>query len=151
MVKLITFIIGLALFSIITSLLFGAVDDYTTENKVRENDQDWAALSGNYNQQIRDLQKEDSNLRNIDDQSNLGAGSSENTDVTLLTGVLSAGRLVTNFYTNFENITNIITSDVNKDGTTLIDPKIRGAIVAIIGIILILIVVHFIRGFKTET
>jgi len=151
MAKLTTFIVGLAVFSIITTLMFAAVADYTTENSVGDDDIDWDALSGNYNQQIIDLTKEGSTIRDISGQSELGAAASDDTDVSLLSGALGAGRLVTNFYTNFENITNIVSSDANEGGTSLIDPRIPQAIVAIIGVILILIVVHFIRGFKTET
>ena len=60
---------------------------------------------------------------------------------------MSGGRLATNFYANF----NEIAQKVTADSSIYIDPRITAAIVALIGVFIILITLHFIRGFKTET
>ena len=60
---------------------------------------------------------------------------------------MSGGRLATNFYANFNEIVQTVTAD----SSVYIDPRIPAAIVALIGVFLILVALYFLRGFKMET
>lgn len=153
MVKLTTFVLGMVIFSVVMTMLFSVVDQYTFENNVQRDgeENDWLVLSGNYVSLSDQLSGDNSTIREIRRQSELGASGSEATDARLLSGSISAGRLLVNFFTNSDKVVDKVTGDLNEGNDAIIDPNIITAIKAIAIIVLILIGLHFIRGFKTET
>ncbi len=144
--KLSNFVFGIIIFSIVTTLMFGAVQSMLKENNVGDPDE-WAELSANYSSNIGKIStKSDSTSRNILGQTEQGDVGGEDRDVTLLTGAVSGGRLTFNFFTNFNDVTNKVRGDTD----TFIDPRIWGAIIALALVFLLLVGLHFLRGFKTE-
>ena len=147
--KAINVVLGFVIFSIIISMMFAAASNIMGENNVEGSD-DFDKLSGEYNSFTSGMGDEDSTAREIIGQTKQGEASSDTSDVSLITGALSGGRLVTNFFTNFENIVHNATGDANE-GEAFVDDRIIGAILAIIVIFIAFVILHFIRGFKTET
>ena len=145
--KLANFVFGMVLFSIITTMMFAAIQSISSDNNF-VNDDEWETLAGDYNTFTGKISsKSNSTSRLMGDQTGEGVASSEDKDVRIISGALSGGRLATNFYANF----NEIVQKVTADSSVYIDPRIPAAIVALIGVFIILVVLHFIRGFKTET
>lgn len=144
--KLTNFVFGLIIFSIVTTIMFGAVQSMLVKNNVGDPDE-WTALAGSYEKFIGDISTNaNSTSRAILGQTEQGAAGSETQDVTLLTGAISGGRLSFNFFANF----NDVIDKVGEDTNSYIDPKIWGAVIALALIFLGLVLLHFIRGFKTE-
>ncbi len=144
--KLSNFVFGLIIFSIVTTIMFGAVQSMLTENRIG-GAEEWAELSGNYSSNIGKIStKSDSTSRAILGQTEQGVAGSETQDVTLLTGAVSGGRLTFNFFTNFNDVANKVRGDTD----TFVDPRIWGAIIALALVFLLLVGLHFLRGFKTE-
>ncbi len=147
--KLATLLFGMVIFSIVTTLMFAAVQDILTMNKSAQDPNEWANLAGDYEEFAGAVgTNADSVTRGVSDATEQGAAGSQTTDVTLITGAVSGGRLATNFLTNFQNITNKVIGNV---GTNYLDRRIVDAAIILVSILLVLISLHFIRGFKTET
>lgn len=147
--KLVSLIFGFVIFSVVLSMMFASVGDILDKNNSSDA-ATFTALSGEYEDFTRKIKDDGSTTRNIIDQSKQGAATSETTDVTLLSGALSGGKLTTNFFVNFDNILNNATGDINK-GEAYIDNRIVGGILALIVVFLAFVALHFLRGFKTET
>ena len=148
MVKLTTILIGLVIFSIFTTIMFGSVASILNSNPGPKTSAEWTALSGGYEQFGKDVStQKNSTLRQIKGLTDQGPASSVDESIFFVKGAISGGRLSGNFFTNFEDVTN----KVSGDTVTYINPKIFNAIEFVFSILIILIVLHFIRGFKTET
>ncbi len=144
--KLTNFVFGIIIFSIVTTLMFAGVQSILTDNDVGD-PSEWEALSGGYGDFVAQTGSQDnSTTRGILDQTKVGRAKSEGTDITLLSGAVSGGRLSFNFFTNF----NDVITKVRGDTDTFIDPRIWAAIIALAIVFLALVVLHFLRGFKTE-
>ncbi len=145
--KLANFVFGMVIFSIITTMMFAAIQSISNENNVGNADE-WETLAGDYNTFTGKIASgSNSTARQIGDQTESGVASSEDKDVRIISGALSGGRLATNFYANFNEIVQTVTAD----SSVYIDPRIPAAIVALIGVFLILVALYFLRGFKMET
>ena len=146
--ELASFVFGIVIFSIVTTMMFAAVQSILTDNKSSKDPAEWANLAGSYGDFSADVASSaNSTSRGISSQTEQGAAGSQTTDVTLITGAVSGGRLTTNFYSNFKEIM----EKVGGDTVTYVDPRIIGAIIALSLVFLVLVALHFIRGFKTET
>ena len=155
--KLTNMVIGLVAFSVMVSMFFLLAGDILKQNFYELDSTDtryetYEALGGEYYGLSQEIANEDSNIRSIQEASQAGAGvETDEPDVSALKGALSGGKLAINFYTNFQNIINNATGDINTGGQAFIHPNIKNGILAAVSIILIFIVLHFIWRFKTET
>ena len=141
-------LIGIILFSIFTTIMFASVASILDSNPGPKDPAEWTALSGGYEQFGKDVStRTNSTTRQIKSQTDQGPASSEAEDIFIVKGALSGGRLSTNFFTNFEDVFN----KVGGDTVTYINPKIIETAGFIIVVLLVLIALHFARGFKTET
>ena len=149
--KLANFIFGMVIFSIVTTMMFGAVQTMLEDNPSTSKEPgDWEELSGSYGEFVKDAATyENSTTRAILDQTELGEAGTETQDVTLLSGAISGGRMSFNIFTNFDAIISKV-STTSEGTAAYIDSRIIGAIVALVIVFLALVVLHFIRGFKTE-
>ena len=158
--KLTNMVVGLVAFSVIVSMFFLTAADILEKNFYDFNNTDtrhqtFEALGGEYYGLSTDVSDKGSTIKDIEEASQAGAGvKTDEPDVSALKGALSGGKLAINFYTNFQNIINNATADINQDmgvGDTYIHPNIKNGILAAVSIILIFIVLHFVWRFKTET
>jgi len=148
--KLVSFIFGILLFSIITTIMFSGVQNYLTENQLKD-PAEFKQLAGDYEQFIDDTTlKSNSTGLLIREQVETGVASSEERDVDIISGAISGGKLTLNFFTNFDDVVNKVRGDTGR-GQDLINPKIFDVVIALAAVFLILVVLHFARGFKTET
>ena len=137
MVKLTNMVVGLVLFSVVVSMFFLTVADILRRNNI-EGYETFEELGGKYYGSSKEVTDADSNLRDIQEASQLGAGATtDEPDVSALQGALSGGKLAINFITNFENIMNNATGDVNDEGETYIHPNIKNGVLAIVSIIIV--------------
>ncbi len=149
--KLTNMVIGLVAFSVMVSMFFLTAADILEKNSI-EGYETFEALGGDYYGLSTEVSNKDSTIRDIQEASQGGAGvETDEPDISALKGALSGGKLAVNFYTNFQNIINNATGDINTEGQTYLHPNIKNGILAVVGIILIFIVLHFIWRFKTET
>ncbi len=145
--KLSNFVFGIVIFSIVTTIMFGAVQSMLKENNIGDPDE-WEALAGSYETFIGDTSTNiNSTSRAILGQTEQGPATSETKDIRLLSGAVSGGRLSFNFFANFQDVINKVRGDTDS----YINPRIWGAIVALALIFFGLVTLHFLRGFKTET
>ncbi len=145
--KIATLVLGFLTFSVVVTIMFSAVRDHLTLNNFEGVDE-WDALAVDYGGLSSDISnKKDSTLRDVDEQTKLGDVGSGDRDNELITGAISGGRLLTNFLTNFENVTNKVYGDTD----TFVPRGIIDAVLGILAILVILSVIFFLRGFKAET
>lgn len=154
--KLTNMVIGLIAFSVIVSMFFLLAGDILYQNEIEEYEgfswETFNTLGGNYKSFQTGITDKDSTIRDMEDAAQSGEGvETDEPDVSALKGTLSAAKMTVNFYSNFENIINNATADINTEGQTYIHPIIKNGILAAILIILIFILIHFIWRFKTET
>lgn len=147
--KIANLIIGGVIFSIVLTLMFVSTQEIMEANDDPDSSE-FEALAGDYESITSDFGAKGQPMRNIINQTKQGEAQTEGTDVSLITGAISGGRLVLNFFTNFNTIINQTTSDINK-GEAYIDNRIIGGIEIIIVIIIGLAVIFFLRGFRMET
>ncbi len=145
--KIATLIIGLLTFSLVTTIMFSAVQNYLIDNDFEGAD-DWEDLAGEYDTFTKEVST-DSNgtIRQISELTKSGEAESETTDINLISGAISGGKLLTNTFFNFDEIAN----KVGTDTKTFVDQRIIDAIIGIVVIIVVLSVLFFLRGFKAET
>lgn len=145
--KLTTILLGLVTFSIVATMMFSAVQDYLTINQFGGADE-WEDLSGEYEVFVAETATNaNSTLRDISDQTKSGESASDSQQIVLLEGAVSGGKLMINFFTNFDDVLRKTDSDTK----TYVDPRIIPVVIAIIMIIIVLSVIFFLRGFKAET
>lgn len=145
--KLVTLLLGLVTFSIVATIMFAAVQNYLTDNDFSGAGK-WRELSGDYDKFVNQTaENADSTLRKVSDQTKTGEAGSEDKQIVLLEGAVSGGKLMTNFFFNFDEIVRKVGSDTG----TFIDPGIVAVVIAIIMVLIILSVLFFLRGFKAET
>jgi len=145
--KLSTFVFGMILFSVGTTIMFAVVQDTIEKNPSPKDPDEWKELAGSYNVFVEDIGlNANSTTRGIIGQTKQGVAESETRDVNLITGALSGGRLALNFYANFDKILAKVKGDTNQ----YIDPRIINAILALALVFGALVLLHFLRGFKTE-
>jgi len=148
MVKITTMLIGIVLFSIVATMMFGAVVSILDGNPGSQSSSQFVGLSAEYENFGRDLTvQKNSTLRQIKAKTDQGPASSVEEDIFLVKGAISGGRLGGNFFANFDDVINTVSGDT----TTYIDPRIFDAMLFIISLIIILAVLHYIRGAKLET
>ena len=147
--KLVNFIFGMVIFSIVATMMFAAVQSIIIKNNYEGADE-WEELSGEYGEFIGEVgSNKNSTIRQVQDQTGFGAATSEDKDTSLIKGAISGGRLSFNFFTNFDDVINKVNADTTK-GASIIDDRIIGALTALVVLFLALVVLHFLRGFKTE-
>ena len=145
--KLASFIFGIAIFSIATTIMFSAVQSFLAENNVGD-PAEWEQLAGEYGKFSSDIStNSNSTLRNIQRQSELGKVGDEEPSTFLVTGAISGGKLSVNFFRNFEEVMYKVSADTG----VYIDFRIIIVIIALAAIFTVLVALHFLRGFKTET
>ena len=145
--KLASFLFGIAIFSIVTTMMFSAVQTMLSDNKVGD-PSEWKELAGEYEKFSSGISTDkNGTLRNIQRQSELGKVGKDDPSTFLVTGAISGGKLTTNFYTNFKQVM----EKISVDTTEYIDNRIIAVILALASIFLVLVALHFLRGFKTET
>ncbi len=145
--KIATLLIGLLTFSVVVTIMFSAVQNYLTLNDFSGADE-WETLAGEYDEIIGEsVTDDDSTLRQISGLTKSGEAESETKDINLITGAISGGKLMTNFFLNFDEVFNKVGGDTN----TYIDGRIIAAAIGIVLIIFVLSVLFFLRGFKAET
>jgi len=147
--KAVNLVFGFVIFSIVLSMMFAATYEIMDKNSVEGAD-DFNILAGEYESFGGQFDEDAGVPRQMIDQGKEGKTGGEEADITIVTGALSGGKLVVNFFTNFENILHNATGDVNK-GEAYIDNRILGGVIALIVIFLAFVLIHFARGFKTET
>ncbi len=147
--KLVNVVFGFVIFSIVVSMMFAATGDILSQNDVSGAD-DFNKLAGEYESFTKQIDNKDSTARGIISQTQQKPSESEESDINALKGAISGGKLSTNFFINFQDIIHNATGDVNT-GQSYIDNRIIGGILALIVIFVAFVVLHFIRGFKTET
>ena len=148
--KLANLLFGFLIFSLVLSLMFAATGDILSKNDIDGAD-DFNALAGEYEGLTNSIASKDSTARGIEGVTKTGAADSETTDVSILKGAVSGGRLSFNFFTNFEGIIQNATEDTRSGGAVYIDRRITNGLIFLIIIFLTLALLHFFRGFKTET
>ena len=145
--KIATLLIGLLTFSVVVTIMFSAVQKYLTLNDFSGADE-WETLAGEYSTITGETITDDnSTLRQISGLTKSGEATSETKDIRLISGAISGGKLMTNFFFNFDEVFN----KVGGDTKTYIDGRIIAAAIGIILIIVVLSVLFFLRGFKAET
>ncbi len=145
--KLASFLFGIAIFSIVTTMMFSAVQTMLSDNKVGD-PSEWKELAGEYEKFSSSISTDkNSTTRSIQRQSELGKVGKDDPSTFLVTGAISGGKLTTNFYTNFKQVM----EKISVDTTEYIDNRIIAVILALASIFLVLVALHFLRGFKTET
>ncbi len=145
--KIATLVLGFLTFSLVVTIMFSAVQSYLTLNDF-SGAEEWESLSVDYGGLSSSISTDsDSTLRQVDEQTKQGDVGSKDRDITLITGAVSGGRLLTNFYTNFQNVT----AKVAGDTETFVPREIINAVLGILAVIVILSVIFFLRGFKAET
>lgn len=147
--KLVNVVFGFVIFSIVVSMMFAATSDILKQNDASGSD-DFDKLSGEYETFTKGIDDKSSTSRGIIDLTQSKPSESEESDINAFRGAISGGKLATNFFINFENIINNATGDVNT-GQNYIDNRIIGGVLALIVIFISFAILHFIRGFKTET
>lgn len=148
--KLVNMVLGLIGFSVFCSMLFLTAGDILKQNNI-EGYETFNTLGGEYEGFAKPITNEDSTIRDMEDAAQAGEGvGTDEPDVSALKGTLSAAKMTVNFYTNFENIINNATTDINTEGETYVHPTITNGIKAAILVVLVLISIHFIWRFKTE-
>ena len=145
--KISTLVLGFLTFSVVVTIMFSAVQNYLTLNDF-EGAEEWESLSVDYGGLSGSIATDsDSTLRQVEEQTKLGGVGSKAPDNELITGAISGGRLLTNFYTNFQNVT----AKVAGDTETFVPREIINAVLGILAILVVLSVIFFLRGFKAET
>ena len=147
--KAVNLVFGFVIFSIVLSMMFAATSDIMTENSA-DGAGDFDALSGEYEGFTEEFGDDKGTARGIIDAGKQGDVEGEDVDINIVSGALSGGRLAVNFISNFENIIHNATGDVNT-GESYIDDRIIGVVIILIVIFLAFVLIHFARGFKTET
>ncbi len=145
--KISTLLIGLLTFSVVVTIMFSAVQNYLTLNEFG-GASEWKTLAGEYDKIAGESVTDDnSTLRQISGLTKSGEAESETKDINLITGAISGGKLMTNFFLNFDEVFN----KVGGDTKTYVDGRIIAAAIGIVLIIIVLSVIFFLRGFKAET
>lgn len=147
--KFINLVFGFVIFVLVLSLMFAGIGDMMKDNNIEGRDT-FVELSGQYDGFSDQFDEETSAARNIDAATKTGKAVSEDKDTSILSGALSGGKLVTSFFVNFNNIVNNATED-SRGGGNYIDTKVVDGFLVLIVIFIIFVVLHFVRGFKTET
>jgi len=148
--KAINVVFGFVIFVLVLTMMFAAIADMMIQNNIDGADT-FVALSGDYEGFTNQFDEQGNAIsRQIIDGTKQGVATSEDKDVSLLSGALSGGRLVTSFFGNFDNIIHNATANANT-GESYIDNRIINGILALIVIFVAFVVLHFLRGFKTET
>lgn len=143
--KLADLVFGFVIFSLLVTLIFTAVYNMTSLHSADSADE-YDALVGEYNYIDEFGLESNSTLRAMDEQMKLGTAEGETTDITFISGTISAGRLIRNIFTT----TGHVIEEAYVDTSSYIPRIIIDAILAIIGVFLMLVVLHFIRGYRTE-
>jgi len=144
--KFVNLIIGFVLFSAVVTLMFTATRDLTSEYE-SANAADFVELAGEYEDYVANLTTgSDSTLRSMDNQTKTGTASSEGAEINIVSGGLSAVRLITNIFPTMEKILNKGKNSVGG----FIHPIVWQAIFGIIAVIIILIVITMIMRMRPE-
>ena len=149
MVKAFNVVLGFIIFSLVLSMFFAAIAETMALNNV-EGAETFAALSGQYEGFSTQEQLPNSTTRQILDGTKIGTATSEETTNFLVSGSLSGGRLSLNFFKGFDDIITITTTNANT-GESYIDSRIIKGILVILTVLSAFILLHFLRGAKTET
>ena len=145
--KIVTLLIGLLTFSVVMTIMFSAVQNYLTLNEFG-GASEWEGLAGDYETIVGESVTDDnSTLRQISSLTKSGEFASETKDIGLISGAISVGKLMTNFFFNFDEVFNKVGGDTN----TYVDGRIIAAAIGIVLIIIVFSVIFFLRGFKAET
>lgn len=146
--KMVTILIGLAIFSIVTTMMFSAVNQILVDSSSTQDASEWDALSGEYEQFTQSVSPEgNSTLRSISGQTESGEADSTERSVFLFSGAISGGKLLTNFFLNIKDVQNKVTGDTDQ----FVDSRIINAVVIILFIVIVLSTLFFLRGAKAET
>lgn len=148
--KLVNVIFGFVIFSIVTSIMFGSIGFMMVDNDI-EGSSTFTDLSDDYEIFYKTINNESSPARASLGQTESGAASSEDVEISLIQGALSAGRLSISFFVNFNSILSTAIGDLDGDGEGIIDPKIIVGILALLLIFFAFVIIHFIWRAKTET
>lgn len=144
--KFVNLIIGFVVFSLVVTLMFTATRDLTSEYEAN-NAADFVLLAGEYEGYVGNLTtSSDSTIRSMDNQTKTGTASSEDADINIVTGGLSAVRLISNIFP-------IMGKVLYKAQTSLggfIHPLIWAAIIGIIAVVIILTVITMIMRMRPE-
>ena len=151
--KLVELLYGVIIFSVVISLLFLLAGDFFKEGKVDDSGL-YSSLAVEYEGISKNQVFKDSDIREIQDATDIGTASSETQDIFLLTGAIQGGRLIINSIKNFDNIANNISSTLDEGENTAapyIDPRIIVTLKALVVVLIVIISLQFLRGFKLET
>lgn len=152
--KLVELLYGVIIFSVVISLLFTLAGDFFKEGKVNDSGL-YSSLAVDYKKFSENQVFKDSEIREIQGASDVGTASSTSQDIFLLTGAIQGGRLIINSIKNFDNIANNISSTVligeNAVPSPYIDPRIIVTLKALVVVLIVIISLQFLRGFKLET
>ena len=145
--KLTNFIFGILIFSVVMTLMFASVQSYLSKNEIGDASE-WEALAADYNKFGGAIvNKTDSGSSQIKGETDLGIASTEGSDTSIVKGAISGGKLTFSFYKNFQDVVNKVSNDV---GGNFINQQMINIVLALAFVFLILVGLHFIRGFKTE-
>lgn len=138
-------VIGFIVFSLTVTLMFLVASNMITESGGTDAS-DFYDISAGYSNETETFRQDGNTVRDILDSTEEGEGSTETSDVTILTGALKGGRLLKNFFTNLFSITNRTKNYTSE----YIDVRIFYGITAIILVIIGLSILHYARGAKAE-
>ncbi len=152
--KLINLLVGVVIFLVGLSLMFSFVGDIFKTHGIDDNDV-FSGLAQDYVEDTTRQTDADSNIQDIADATESGPADSEDKSIFILTGGIEGGRLILNQILNFDNIvhnvSNTLDGDPDNPAPNYIDSKIVNVVIALASILIIIISIQMIRGFKLET
>lgn len=144
--KLSNVIYGFIIFAAVTSILFITTAEIVTDYGIEGADE-FTTLEQSYKQDINRLSLDDSStISDMSEQTQLGEAGSEEKDITLISGAVSASRGITGYFTFMKNITNKAYADTN----TYVHPIIKNTMLAILMVFIILVVISMLMRMRPE-
>ena len=146
--KLTNIILGFVIFSIVLSAMFFITYEILDEENV-DDASNFQGLSGEYEDFAGTFRRDDGTMRDVHDELEQSEASSEERDISIVGGAISGGLTIFNVITNFENIVHNATGE--GESADYVDHRIIDGIIIVLGVIIIMVGLHYLRGFKTET
>jgi len=138
-------VFGFVIFSVVLTLIFTVTKDLTNDYG-SENAATFDELAGKYDYTSRLTTGSNSTIRTMDEQSQLGIASSEDKQIVLLSGAVSAVRLITNIFPTIGTIIEVSYGDAGG----IVPRIIIDAILGIILVFLALVIIHMFMRMKSE-
>jgi len=152
--KLISLLWGIILFAVGTGIMFSAAGTIFEKNNVNDDQvAPFISMAENFAIFGDEQTAEDSTIRAVGDAAEQGAATEEEETIFIVDGSIKGGRIIFDSIANFGEINSIVQDTVNSSspGQSYIDPNLFRLATAFILILITVISIQFIRGFKLET